>query len=531
MLRNLKSVMGMVLLCVAGARRAAADTSGFGVALESPAQVFTTGGPMSWSTVSVANPVQPADTWLQVGASAAVEESWIETVVQGPASVYFKAEGVAIVRPPGLFAELVGANGAEDWYLSVPAGPQTLRWISWPQRTGRLFTLYIEPSVPLTEFLNLPPGTFLTSPAEWIPFTGSAPVPLRGKAVLRVPPGLQTGAWPVPTLELRWSGEAKVSVMTDGFYHGYNSLTGFTPELDNTILYRPGAYLAWESGASAYCGAGSHVLTVGYATSLAEAPRFATLNEITLQELDNAVPPGVWANLPANEILEDLLMPGTWIPSGSRSITGCGNCYAQSVFTGPGRLSFTASASGTPRPEWPPAISGGFVGGRHFAPGASPREMDILLPAGDHVVSWTNVDFFNNGECFSISNIALRNDAFARWSIGLGMQGEDGGAYGDPDGDGLCNLMEYVSRTNPSIKNASPISWSMENERLVFSLPAEPVTADGISVGIESSRDLGEWQPVVAGLKQWIAGDSLKLSVPRVPGSESGYFRLRVALP
>jgi hypothetical protein len=123
--------------------------------------------------------------------------------------------------------------------------------------------------------------------------------------------------------------------------------------------------------------------------------------------------------------------------------------------------------------------------------------------------------------------------------------------YGDPDGDGMSNLLEYAIRRNPRQPDAAGAIVAGREQilgtaylTLTYHLPYDEYAIvpdgayaeyDGVGYTVETSTDLVVWQSGENGVKQIVKRDTtgpMATVVARVPADSSKRFlRLRVNIP
>jgi autotransporter-associated beta strand protein len=157
---------------------------------------------------------------------------------------------------------------------------------------------------------------------------------------------------------------------------------------------------------------------------------------------------------------------------------------------------------------------------------------------------WDTSSFTTDGK------IKLVN-LYSAWASATGATG---GTTGDPDSDGLQNLLEYAFGTNPTANYSGPLSYT----GATLTTPGQPILEKvggvwyavfarrkdyveaGLTYTVEFSNSLSAWTPSSAGLTV-IASDSL-MDVVRVPfpniidGGDNGpqkprFFQVEVTSP
>lgn len=123
--------------------------------------------------------------------------------------------------------------------------------------------------------------------------------------------------------------------------------------------------------------------------------------------------------------------------------------------------------------------------------------------------------------------------------------------YGDPDGDGMSNLLEYAIRRNPRLPDAAGAIVAGREQllgitylTLTYHRPYDEYAIvpdgayaeyDGVGYTVETSTDLVVWHSGENGVKQRVTPDTTGLMatvVARVPADSSKRFlRLRVNIP
>ena len=90
------------------------------------------------------------------------------------------------------------------------------------------------------------------------------------------------------------------------------------------------------------------------------------------------------------------------------------------------------------------------------------------------------------------------------------------GPGGDPDGDGIINILEFYMGTDPTLPNPAPWSGTMENSNLIFRYPLARGRIVSSSL-IQVSTDLVSWAPASATPVLEVAAgvqDLMKVTLP-----------------
>lgn len=119
---------------------------------------------------------------------------------------------------------------------------------------------------------------------------------------------------------------------------------------------------------------------------------------------------------------------------------------------------------------------------------------------GSGIGSITNAPFWSAGRPPSATSDSL---SFASWLARESVSPEDAGALANPDGDGLSQIFEYVTDSNPQMADpADPLPFFYINRRegaTLLGLLRNP-RADEARIELEQSDDLEQWQRMVEGL-------------------------------
>ena len=172
------------------------------------------------------------------------------------------------------------------------------------------------------------------------------------------------------------------------------------------------------------------------------------------------------------------------------------------------KLAYTAGANGTIVGTTPQTVNHGASG---TAVTATPN-------TGYHFVSWsdgptanlrTDTNVTNNlavSASFAINNPDANHNGFLdTWEIEKFGNADPGAnpSDGDPDHDGLNNLMEYAFNTAPTLANASPLACDLEpiagSGHLRLTVPKNPA-ATNLAYTVETCGDLA--------LTSWSAADT-----------------------
>ena len=103
-------------------------------------------------------------------------------------------------------------------------------------------------------------------------------------------------------------------------------------------------------------------------------------------------------------------------------------------------------------------------------------------------------------------------------------------AGADADGDGLPNLMEFATGSDPLASSLSPLLVVQESGILTLRWSRSP-SASGVALVLERSNDLTQWTPAEGTSAVVPAGDGTDTwSLPEVPAGTARHYRLRCLL-
>jgi autotransporter-associated beta strand protein len=161
---------------------------------------------------------------------------------------------------------------------------------------------------------------------------------------------------------------------------------------------------------------------------------------------------------------------------------------------------------------------------------------NLILPTLSAGLSWDTSTFATNGQIKVISA-----DPFLTWASGFGLSGGDAAKSADPDGDGVNNLLEFATNSNPTNGGSgarvygkihmiagTPVLTYTVATRADATFAAngskQESTKDLIKYTIEGSDDLSTWNTVV--VTEVLGGDATAVRaaiVPALPTLETGW--------
>jgi autotransporter-associated beta strand protein len=161
---------------------------------------------------------------------------------------------------------------------------------------------------------------------------------------------------------------------------------------------------------------------------------------------------------------------------------------------------------------------------------------NLILPTLSAGLSWDTSTFATNGQIKVISA-----DPFLTWASGFGLSGGDAAKSADPDGDGVNNLLEFATNSNPTNGGSgarvygkihmiagTPVLTYTVATRADATFAAngskQESTKDLIKYTIEGSDDLSTWNTVV--VTEVLGGDATAVRaaiVPALPTLDTGW--------
>ncbi len=166
-------------------------------------------------------------------------------------------------------------------------------------------------------------------------------------------------------------------------------------------------------------------------------------------------------------------------------------------------------------------------------------EESIPIPAGDHVVEWNyykdETDEPPVGlDAGFVDAVSIIPTGYASWAsmkftpAQLASPGASGPG-GDPDGDGIINLLEYALSLDPLVNSRAGLpTLTRSQSGLTFEYRENADLID-ITYIVETTSELtaGTWSPVPAA-PQPGPGRLMRAVIPHGSGSERKYARLRI---
>jgi ELWxxDGT repeat protein len=176
---------------------------------------------------------------------------------------------------------------------------------------------------------------------------------------------------------------------------------------------------------------------------------------------------------------------------------------------------------------------------------SSPRFLGVIGERGTaaETLLFNADDYFHGTELWKVSyGPDLRLSTFKKWKEALFTAEENAdplisGPDGDPDGDGITNLGEYVHGGNPNRVDANPVEIllsrdaQVEVDGVTVTFPwAKGMTDVGYELQI--STDLGSWKVVESGVINTVARPlSVQITLRAEPpdiGATEVFVRLRI---
>ncbi|MSU35534.1 MAG: hypothetical protein EXS36_10550 [Pedosphaera sp.] len=126
----------------------------------------------------------------------------------------------------------------------------------------------------------------------------------------------------------------------------------------------------------------------------------------------------------------------------------------------------------------------------------------------------------------------LETGGFSGWLLAAGLTGENALPTADPDGDGIPNLIEYATGSDPSVRNStSPLVLTRMSGGGEIVLEFDiPIDRTDVIVTVESATHLGNglWEVVPEALAVMASGvNRHRIPVPTL-ANPAAFFRLRV---
>ncbi len=200
---------------------------------------------------------------------------------------------------------------------------------------------------------------------------------------------------------------------------------------------------------------------------------------------------------------------------------------SQTVNTGD-TVTFTVMATGTP------ALS--YQWFKDLQPIGGATSATLVLPsvglgaAGSYTVAVTNF----RGTATSAAATLAVHLTYNTWSSGIAWgRGANTTPTGDPDGDGISNLLEFVQNLDPlSNSNAQAPTFATDGTNATFTFRLRK-NLGAVSVIVETSTDLQSWTSAGAGTYLSTVDASTDLYRVTVPAPANGQIlaRLRATTP
>jgi Calx-beta domain/PKD domain len=275
-------------------------------------------------------------------------------------------------------------------------------------------------------------------------------------------------------------------------------------------------------------------------------------NQITaLHAANNAGSPGAWAQLgqPRSVFLEPTVLAGlsvcngdgvgfntaqftklTLVPLHPAPVVDAGNISV--IAASPLALSGTVTDDGLPAPfvpMWSAPVSASAV---TFANAGLLATNALFTVPGDYTLRLSADD----GMSTTFDDLSFNNSSpYALWQAAKfpgGATDPGAGLQSDPDKDGLTNLIEYATGTEPLASTPSPESYSQTNlagqNYLTLWIPKNPAATD-VTIAAEASNSLGAQDWSAAGLVI-VSNTATELRVrdsQPVSASSRRFFRVR----
>jgi autotransporter-associated beta strand protein len=160
------------------------------------------------------------------------------------------------------------------------------------------------------------------------------------------------------------------------------------------------------------------------------------------------------------------------------------------------------------------------------------------LPTLSEGLQW-NTDSFSTTGQISVESTFV--DPFATWASDNGLEGADAARSADPDGDGLNNLLEFATNSNPTNGSSrarvyGKVHMIGGNRVLTYTVATraaatfalngtkQEATKDLVKYTIEGSDDLTTWNTVVVSEVEGADAASVRSAIePALPTLETGW--------